>query len=114
MDYNRSLGYNYLPGIVTRSSPLLFTDPFSHIYLLPLMSPGEFGSERLVQRVVDTVLRQTAAPVSKEEVREGAGREGAGPADMDTQDPAWAPDQPSKIILTGQKVRHIPYKEDIA
>ena len=55
---------------------------------------GEFGSERLVQRVVDTILAQTAI-VNKDadnKMEEGE------PFD------AWSSEQASKIILTGHKV----------
>ena len=56
---------------------------------------GAFGSERLVQKVVDSILRQSAA--SNED---GEEKSEVNPAD----DPlnSWTPDAASKIILTGR------------
>lgn len=58
---------------------------------------GEFGSERLVQRVVDTILRHTAPKVKD---KEGASTSVVSPY----QDTEWSAEEPSKIILTGHKV----------
>ena len=57
---------------------------------------GEFGSERLVQRVVDTILAQTAI-VNKDADKMEEGE----PSD------AWSAEQASKIILTGHKVLYM-------
>ena len=59
---------------------------------------GEFGSERLVQRVVDTILRHTAPKVKDQE---GASTSVVSPY----QDTDWSAEEPSKIILTGHKVQ---------
>ena len=59
----------------------------------PINIAGEFGSERLVQRVVDTILAQTAV-ASREDNKMEEGE----PSD------AWSSEQASKIILTGHKV----------
>lgn len=61
---------------------------------------GEFGSERLVQKVVDSILIQTkkTAPLEERPV-EGA----SGETHMET-DASWRADSSSKIILTGFKV----------
>ncbi|XP_077368137.1 deubiquitinating protein VCPIP1 [Festucalex cinctus] len=68
--------------------------------------PGEFGSEVLVQKVVDTILRHTAKrnpdeyhPVAVD------GAHAAPPA------PGWA-DPPAKIILTGPKAKTL-HKEEL-
>lgn len=75
--------------------------------------PGEFGSERLVQKVVDIILRQTAK-------REGENK-GARPdfvpqsthATNVDQDPnAAGPFMPSKIILMGEKKKTL-HKEEL-
>ena len=61
---------------------------------------GEFGSERLVQKVVDSILAQSAAPLAASS---------AGTSDLQPlQDPldTFDPEMASKIILTGQKVGH--------
>ena len=60
--------------------------------LLFLNIVGEFGSERLVQRVVDTILAQTAVASRDDKMEEGE------PSDV------WSSEQASKIILTGHKV----------
>ena len=56
---------------------------------------GEFGSERLVQKVVDTILRNTAA---KDLGESSKGAEGG------STQAEWKDDTASKIILTGFKV----------
>ncbi|XP_041365436.1 deubiquitinating protein VCPIP1-like isoform X2 [Gigantopelta aegis] len=64
--------------------------------------PGEFGSERLVQKVVSKILRQTAAP---EQVSNAC--------EMPPPDPvAWSPEASSKIIITGQQHKSI-HKEEL-
>ncbi|XP_061549916.1 deubiquitinating protein VCPIP1 [Phycodurus eques] len=77
--------------------------------------PGEFGSEILVQKVVNTILRHTAKknpdeynPVSVDgaHVRRLAGAAAEGPPDPPPQDP------PSKIILTGPKAKTL-HKEEL-
>ncbi|KAK3102693.1 hypothetical protein FSP39_013188 [Pinctada imbricata] len=67
--------------------------------------PGEFGSERLVQRVVDTILRQTAASTKEKGESEGASA-------LSPYDDAWSASQPSKIILTGHKHKTM-HKEEL-
>lgn len=64
---------------------------------------GEFGSERLVQRVVDTILRHTAPKIKD---KEGASTSVVSPY----QDTEWSAEESSKIILTGHKVllKHLP------
>ncbi|XP_053384067.1 deubiquitinating protein VCPIP1-like [Mercenaria mercenaria] len=69
--------------------------------------PGEFGSERLVQRVVDSILAQSAMLIRQEE------------GEKDKEEPmaeepvdAWSADTASKIILTGQKKKTI-HKEEL-
>lgn len=54
-----------------------------------------FGSERLVQQVVDSILAQSAMASKQGQV-----------ADCDTEEKqeAWSAETASKIILTGQKV----------
>ncbi|XP_046335736.1 deubiquitinating protein VCPIP1-like [Haliotis rufescens] len=70
--------------------------------------PGEFGSERLVQKVVDKLLRLTAIPESKKETCEGPNS----PAPPTPADSVWSPDSPSKIIITGQQQKSI-HKEEL-
>ena len=73
---------------------------------------GEFGSERLVQRVVDTILRQTTPPKTEEEEEEEEGeaaraeaaRAEAADSSHASTDASWRSDLASKIILTGHKV----------
>ena len=62
---------------------------------------GEFGSERLVQKVVDTILRQTKnkEEEKKDEIEGAAVKEGD-----PLLDTSWRSDTPTKIILTGHKV----------
>lgn len=67
--------------------------------------PGEFGSERLVQRVVDTILRHTAPKVKD---KEGASTSVVSPY----QDTEWSAEEPSKIILTGHKQKTL-HKEEL-
>lgn len=66
---------------------------------------GEFGSERLVQRVVDTILRHTAPKVKD---KEGASTSVVSPY----QDTEWSAEEPSKIILTGHKVLLVQHCQD--
>ena len=73
---------------------------------LAVCSPGEFGSERLVQSVVDMILRQTAkksetSPPPKPPLDTG---------DItrdDVTDTSWRSDVPSKMIITGRQVRSV-------
>ncbi|XP_056913214.1 deubiquitinating protein VCPIP1 isoform X1 [Takifugu flavidus] len=72
--------------------------------------PGEFGSEILVQKVVNTILHHTAKknpddynPVSIERAHAQHGAPDAPPAD---------PQPPTKIILTGQKAKTL-HKEEL-
>ena len=58
---------------------------------------GEFGSERLVQRVVDTILRQTAANAKGKDDPTSSNA-------LSPYDDTWSASEPSKIILTGHKV----------
>ncbi|XP_060561991.1 deubiquitinating protein VCPIP1-like isoform X2 [Ruditapes philippinarum] len=69
--------------------------------------PGEFGSERLVQRVVDSILAQSAM-LNKREAAEKIKEEGMAVEPID----AWSADTASKIILTGQKKKTI-HKEEL-
>lgn len=62
---------------------------------------GEFGSERLVQRVVDTILRNTAKRDAAEKVEEGD-------KDSEKMAESWNAESSSKIILTGHKVMAFP------
>ena len=65
-----------------------------HSAQLSFYFAGEFGSERLVQKVVDTILRNTA---SKDGGESSKGAEGSTKAE-------WKDNTASKIILTGFKV----------
>ncbi|XP_033752592.1 deubiquitinating protein VCIP135-like [Pecten maximus] len=69
--------------------------------------PGEFGSERLVQQVVDTILRNTA----NRDVGQKEEAEGSQDVDM-ADDPLWSSDTASKIILTGYKQQTL-HKEEL-
>ncbi len=82
-----------------------------HCFLF--VTAGEFGSERLVQKVVDTILRTTAVKdrgADPGETSAGAmasgGPETSG-AHAQREDAAWKDDTASKIILTGYKVRSL-------
>ncbi|XP_049604093.1 deubiquitinating protein VCPIP1 [Syngnathus scovelli] len=74
--------------------------------------PGEFGSEVLVQKVVDTILRHTAKR-NPEEYNPvavgGAHARRLADAEEATLPP---PDPPSKIILTGPKAKTL-HKEEL-
>ena len=62
---------------------------------MALLNTGEFGSERLVQKVVDTIMRQTATKETAEAMERPT-----------EEDPLhWQPDAASKVILTGHHVR---------
>nr|KAG5695436.1 hypothetical protein BaRGS_033561 [Batillaria attramentaria] len=67
--------------------------------------PGEFGSERLVQKVVDTLLRQTATRAVEK-------TENAVSPTCDRGQPKWASDEASKIILSGYQSQSI-HKEEL-
>ncbi|XP_060086335.1 deubiquitinating protein VCPIP1-like [Ylistrum balloti] len=69
--------------------------------------PGEFGSERLVQQVVDTILRNTASRDTSQTEEAMASQD----VDM-ADDPLWSSDTPSKIILTGYKHQTL-HKEEL-
>ena len=70
------------------------------------MTAGEFGSERLVQKVVDTILRQTAM----QEEAEGGEQKMSDTSPSLRGEPSGSDSlkeemtTPSKIILTGHKV----------
>lgn len=68
--------------------------------------PGEFGSERLVQKVVDTLLRQTATRA----VEKGDPAPSS-PACTQAR-PKWASDEASKIILSGFQKQSV-HKEEL-
>ena len=59
---------------------------------------GEFGSERLVQQVVDTILAQSATLIKQDDKNEELSV--ASGSDNDV----WSAETASKIILTGPKV----------
>ena len=86
---------------------------------------GEFGSERLVQKVVDTILRLTAKKVDQSSSASNALPSGESNMETTTSVAARTPEQqqhmdvdvtesnvaaqngiPMKIILEGQQVRH--------
>ncbi len=70
-----------------------------------MLFAGEFGSERLVQKVVDIILRYSASKEKQEDPKPGVSdpsSAGAGGA----EGAEWRDDTASKIILTGNKVRH--------
>ncbi|KAL4225382.1 Deubiquitinating protein [Mactra antiquata] len=73
--------------------------------------PGEFGSERLVQRVVDSILRQSAM-LNKERGRETTPDDTDDNQRMDDNSDVWSADTASKIILTGQKKKTL-HKEEL-
>ncbi|RUS87369.1 hypothetical protein EGW08_004911, partial [Elysia chlorotica] len=84
--------------------------------------PGEFGSERLVQKVVDQILHQTNRPEldqdkcvvpeldrrSADEAMEAAG-EGGAAVRGDSRE--WSPLEASKAILTGMQRRSVHREE---
>ena len=59
---------------------------------------GVFGSERLVQKVVDIILRQTA----KQTEKTGAAAEPSS-SEVSMVDSPWREDESTKIILTGRQ-----------
>ncbi|XP_069134071.1 deubiquitinating protein VCPIP1-like [Argopecten irradians] len=69
--------------------------------------PGEFGSERLVQQVVDTILHNTASRDLSQKEDDVGSQE----VDM-ADDPLWSSDTASKIILTGYKQQTL-HKEEL-
>lgn len=76
--------------------------------------PGEFGSEVLVQKVVSTILHQTA---KKKPERPQPEPPGHAPGHDPGHDPGHArqqaePQPPTKIILTGQKAKTL-HKEEL-
>ncbi|KAI5092945.1 deubiquitinating protein VCIP135 [Silurus meridionalis] len=75
--------------------------------------PGEFGSEILVQKVVNTVLHHTAKKNPEEYhpvAIEGAHMQGQGQGGGKVVE--WDANPPQKIILTGQKGRTL-HKEEL-
>lgn len=73
--------------------------------------PGEFGSERLVQRVVDSILAQSArADREEKQEQEGEGKEE--PMTFGDGSDPWSAETASKIILTGQKKKTL-HKEEL-
>ncbi|GFO30372.1 deubiquitinating protein vcip135-like [Plakobranchus ocellatus] len=96
--------------------------------------PGEFGSERLVQKVVDQILRQTESPEPAKQQRTGAaagaGLGGSADEAMETSNPSqshsslpstevsveadskeWSPLRASKAILTGLQRQSVHREE---
>ncbi|CAH1785484.1 unnamed protein product [Owenia fusiformis] len=67
--------------------------------------PGEFGSERLVQKVTNTILVNTAKLTKKDDSTSKV-------TAVDEDPNAWKSDAASKIILTGQKKRTL-HKEEL-
>ena len=61
------------------------------------MIVGEFGSERLVQQVVNTILRRTAAQKKDKE---------SSVVNPYSDDQDWSAETASKIILSGHAVSH--------
>ncbi|XP_025080407.1 deubiquitinating protein VCIP135-like isoform X2 [Pomacea canaliculata] len=61
--------------------------------------PGEFGSERLVQQVVDTILRQTASSKTDDVESPHVG------APKSCDHGSWTADEESKIILSGAGIQ---------
>ncbi|BFZ16195.1 hypothetical protein BsWGS_19234 [Bradybaena similaris] len=77
--------------------------------------PGEFGSERLVQKVVDQILRQTNQPESEKPPVEASGFKASSASNsLDAEDdPAtWSPHRASKAILLGLQ-RQSVHKEEL-
>ncbi|CAL1543504.1 unnamed protein product, partial [Lymnaea stagnalis] len=80
--------------------------------------PGEFGSERLVQKVVEQILRQTNKPEAEKsaqrEVRGAAGTSASNEsASVDEEEQAgWSPHKATKAILTGLQ-RQSVHKEEL-
>lgn len=60
---------------------------------------GEFGSERLVQQVVDTILRQTASSKTDDVESPHVG------APKSCDHGSWTADEESKIILSGAGIQ---------
>ncbi|CAB4042378.1 deubiquitinating VCIP135, partial, partial [Paramuricea clavata] len=69
--------------------------------------PGEFGSETVVRRVVDKILRETELKKNEE-----APARLSDTQPMDTDDQQVTPTTPSKIILTGPKHKTL-HKEEL-
>ena len=88
------------------TSPLMMTVKFLTSPLMMFCSSGEFGSERLVQSVVDTILRQTAKKSDASPPPSPPPAEAASVSDEVT-DTSWRCDMSSKTILTGQQVGHV-------
>ncbi|XP_005099775.2 deubiquitinating protein VCIP135 [Aplysia californica] len=78
--------------------------------------PGEFGSERLVQRVVDQILLQvnmTPAGHATGQSGSGAGASDSPESKMEEDsDHAWSPTRASKAILLGMQ-RQTVHKEEL-
>ena len=73
-----------------------------------LMLSGIFGSERLIQKVVDKILLQTAVLSVDEDMDDGGEGDGGGGDGSPRKPPegatAWDGMTASKIILTGPAV----------
>uniref|UniRef100_A0A2C9M7I9 ubiquitinyl hydrolase 1 n=1 Tax=Biomphalaria glabrata TaxID=6526 RepID=A0A2C9M7I9_BIOGL len=76
--------------------------------LVQELFPGEFGSERLVQRVVDQILQQTQIPEmdTNSIVPKSSGRTSASQHAMNDHQASWSADTVSKVILTGHQSVH--------
>ncbi|KAM4556075.1 deubiquitinating protein VCPIP1 [Fundulus diaphanus] len=76
--------------------------------------PGEFGSEILVQKVVNTILHHTAKrnPDEYNPVSVDGAQHGPRPGDPAEAPPPADPQLPTKIILTGQKAKTL-HKEEL-
>ncbi|KAG8133660.1 hypothetical protein E2320_011437 [Naja naja] len=74
--------------------------------------PGEFGSEILVQKVVNTILHQTAKKNPDDYTPVNIDSAHARRADDMQQGQDLAPQLPTKIILTGQKTKTL-HKEEL-
>ncbi|XP_077414995.1 deubiquitinating protein VCPIP1 [Vanacampus margaritifer] len=72
--------------------------------------PGEFGSEILVQKVVDTILRHTAKRNPDE--YNPVAVDGAHARRLAAETTPQTPDPPAKIILTGPKAKTL-HKEEL-
>ncbi|XP_059161948.1 deubiquitinating protein VCPIP1-like isoform X2 [Physella acuta] len=74
--------------------------------------PGEFGSERLVQKVVDQILYQTNKPEQEKEVEPLSGASASHDSDPLEVSDTWSPNKASKAIITGLQ-RQSVHKEEL-
>ncbi|CAG5118485.1 unnamed protein product, partial [Candidula unifasciata] len=77
--------------------------------------PGEFGSERLVQKVVDQILRQTNKPETEKSQAKASRLKSSGASnslDDDDDSGGFSPHRASKAIITGSQ-RHSIHKEEL-